>query len=573
MVGEANVLCGSGLVARATILVTIAAAVLAVSFAKAAPADAGQIVYAAGTGIWAMNEDGSGKRELVDATQVPDVNFIGDPDVQPNGTEVAFMGRWSQSSHEETAFGPAPGFCGGNCEGYYELKNGSVTRMTPPPFDCAGNPCAAYEFDPRVGSDGSVAYVFQEWTSQWEWSGIVPILGRSALLSRDASGGSQQQWQTKCQYTTAANEEATEGDILAVDPANPAEIAYANCAEASEAGCEWPYAVGYDVYLSGANRAASDDQLVRTVTDPGAACLQEARNPIGDLSFSPDGSHLVEMHGGPGAGIYTYPATAGGGASAHEVVEITGDWLFYSVRYIGGDRVAVSAGEDANHDGTADHIDIYAMSSACTPTTCSLATGQGVVNLTGTGNLSSDALLNTSNFGYTTSTDPLATVATPGTSPGTGAGGSGSTSGSGSGSGTRKKPGGGTSSGSSASPSAKIVRIPPQRLRVVLAKGLRAVVSCSAACRLSASLLLPHRIAAKLHLLSARNRRGSRPVAIGRGKASLGKAGKATIVVRLTKKASHALRHARSLRALLRIVVTGSSGTHSTLSKTVQVKR
>jgi hypothetical protein len=569
MVGGANVQWENGLVTRGAVLVAVIAAALGLICAKAAPAHAGQIVYAAGTGIWAMNEDGSGKRELVDATQVPDVNFIGDPDVQPNGSEVAFMGRWSQSSHEETAFGPAPGFCGGNCEGYYELKDGSVTRMTPPPFDCAGNPCASYEFDPRVASDGSVAYVFQEWTSQWEWTGVVPILGRSALLSRDASGGSQQQWQTKCQWTTAANEEATEGDILAVDPADPGEIAYANCAEASEAGCEWPYAVGYDVYLSGASRASADDELVRTVTDPEAACLHEAENPIADLSFSPDGSHLVEMHGGPGAGIYTYPATAGGGASAHEVVEITGDWLFYSVRYIGGGRVAVSAGEDSNHDGTADHIDIYAMSSTCTPATCSLATGQGVANLTASGDLSSDALLNTSNFGYTTSTTPVTAVATPATGPGTG-----TATGTGSSGETRKKKGSGSSNaGVTANPKATIVRIPAQRLRVVLAKGLRAVVSCSAACHLSASFLLAHRLAARLHLLSAKSRGGSRPVAIGHGTASLRKAGKATVVVRFSKKARHALRHARSLRLVLRIVVTGSAGSHRTLSKSVLIKR
>ena len=88
----------------------------------ATPAHAGQIVYPSGTGIWVMNDDGSAKRQLVDATQVPSMEYLGDPSVQPNGTEVAFDGRWNQAYYEQNHWGPAPGMCGGNCEGIVERE-------------------------------------------------------------------------------------------------------------------------------------------------------------------------------------------------------------------------------------------------------------------------------------------------------------------------------------------------------------------------------------------------------------------------------------------------------------------
>src|SRR5205807_852088 len=87
---------------RLTILAALGA------LAVAAPAHAGQIVYPSGSGIWVMNDDGSAKRELVDATQVPGMEYLGDPSVQPNGTEVAFDGRWDRAYYEQNRFGPAP---------------------------------------------------------------------------------------------------------------------------------------------------------------------------------------------------------------------------------------------------------------------------------------------------------------------------------------------------------------------------------------------------------------------------------------------------------------------------------
>lgn len=527
-------------------------ALAALAAGHPARALAGQIVYPAGTGIWAMNDDGSGKHELVDATQVPGMEYLGNPDVQPNGNEVAFTGRWDQSSVEQNKYAAGgPGFCGGNCEGYYELRGGSVSRISPVPFDCGAQPCASYEFDPRVASDGSVGYVYQTWVSEYNgYGGWNPILGQSALLSRDSNGSGQQQWKTACEGTSNANQEITDANILAVDPVNPNEIVYGNCAETSTANCPLSYITGYDVYLSGANRAdPGDDVLVHTDSDPSARCLQDAGTAIGDLSFSPDGSHIVDLHGSSGAGIWTYPATAN--APATELIAITGDWVFYAARYIGANRIAFTAGEDSNHDGTPEHIDLYSIPTTCTPQTCAIATGQGVTNLTGTGNLSFDYILNTANFGYTSSTTPLVAVPTAG-GP-SGSGGTGGSAGGGTSSG-----GHGGNGGTATAPGATIAVARTQRLAVLARKGLAFRFSCAAACRARATLILGVK------------RRG---VVVATVTRRLTKAGKLKVTIHLSRKVLARLRGLRSVKLTLKLLVSGPSGGSRMLTKTIVVRR
>jgi len=424
-----------------------------------------------------------------------------------------------------------------------------VARISPAPFDCGAQPCASYEFDPRVASDGSVGYVFQTWVSEYNGYGWSPVLGQSALLSRDANGSSQQQWKTACEGTSNANQEITDANILAVDPVNPNEIVYGNCAETSYANsCDLGYVAAYDVYLSGANRSdPSDDVLLRRVTDPNAECLRDATTRIGDLSFSPDGSHIVELHGSSGAGIWTYPATAN--ATATQLIAITGDWVFYSARYIGPNEIGFTAGEDANHDGTPEHIDLYEIPTTCTPQTCAIATGQGVANLTGTGNLTYDYILNTANFGYTSSTTPLVAVAAAGGSSGSG--------------GTGGSVGGGNSaghggSGTAKAPGATITVARTQRMAVLTKKGLTFTLSCAAACRAKATLILTGK--PKSRVVAAVTKR-------------LTKAGKLKVTIRLSRKVLSKLRGARSVKLTLKLVVTGATGGGRTLTKTIVIRR
>lgn len=538
---------------------------------------AGQIVYSAGTGIWAMNDDGTAKHELVDVTQVPGTELLSNPDVQPGGTEVAFSGRWNQASAEQNKFIPAsPGFCGGNCEGYYELRNGSVTRISPAPFDCGAQPCASYEAGPRVASDGSVAYVFQQWVSELSgYGGWDPILGESALLSRDSNGNNQQQWQTGCEDTSSASAQITDANLLAVDPVNPNEIAYANCAESSTANCDLGYVTGYDVDLSGANRGdAADDVRVHTVSDPNARCLQDAGTQVADLGFSPDGSNLVEMHGGSGAGIYTYPARAN--ATATELMAITGDWVIYAARYVGSNRIGFTAGEDTNGDGMAEHIDLYTIPTSCTPQTCALATGQGITNLSRSGDLTFDYILNTAGFGYTSSTAPL-TAVPAGTGPGAGGpGGTGTGGSAGTGSGTGKSgtgPGPGTTgtgtSGPGTAPQATISVSRTLRLTALLHQGVTFKLSCTSACRTSAALVLDGATARRLHLETGGKHAKPRSLVVGSASRRLTQAGAGKLTVHLSSKAASKLRHAKAVTLQLSVTVAGGR----TVTKTIHVSR
>src|ERR1700742_1142681 len=228
----------------------------------ATQAHAGQIVYPSGTGIWVMNDDGSAKRQLVDATQLPSMEYLGDPSVQPNGTEVAFDGRWNQAYYEQNHWGPAPGMCGGNCEGIYELVNGVATRVTNAPFDCGAQPCESQEVNPRVARDGSVAYVFQTYVSEIGPSGWMPVDGQSDLLARDSAGAHQTRWPTACDGTASSGKEITNADVLAVNPLVPTQIAYANCPEtANDGSCVLDWTSAYDVIDSGPSQTTASDDI------------------------------------------------------------------------------------------------------------------------------------------------------------------------------------------------------------------------------------------------------------------------------------------------------------------------
>jgi hypothetical protein len=499
-------------------------ATLLLAAAGAGSARAGQIVYPSGTGIWVMNDDGSGSRELVDATQVPGMEFLGDPSVQPNGNEVAFVARWNQASAEQNAFTPAsPGFCGGNCEGIYELRNGGVTRISPAPFACGGQPCESQEVDPRIGSDGRVAYTFKTYVSELNYTSWTPVTGQSALLSRDAGGGNQLEYKTACAGTSLAGRPVTDADALAVDPTNSSRIVYANCAEVVEDGvCPGGFITGYDIFDSGANPGtAADDKLVHTFADPAAECLRDANTQISDLDLSPDGSHVAEINGGAGAGLWTM-ATSGGEAT--QLLAIPSKWLFFSPRYIGPNEIALSAGPSPSQ------ISIYTVPTSCTPASCDVSTGAGVHDLTGSRHLSSDYILATAGFGYTTSNAPIAAV---------GAGVSGT---------------GGNGGGGSAGTGGTVTLAPIARQHVgtLLAGGLPFTVRCTAPCVVSASLRL-----------------GRTVLGTSSGYAS----GARTLRLRLSARGRSRLRHVRSATLTLRLVTRDSTAHARTLTRTFRVTR
>jgi hypothetical protein len=500
------------------------------SVALAAPAHAGQIVYPSGTGIWVMNDDGSAKRELVDVSHVPSMEHLGDPSVQPNGTEVAFDGRWNQASYEQNHWGPAPGMCGGNCEGIYELVNGNVSRITNAPFDCGAQPCESQETDPRVAGDGSVAYVFQTWVSEVGGSGWMPIEGQSDLLARDGAGANQIRWPTACDGTSAAGKEITDADVLAVNPLIPSQIAYANCRETTNDGsCVVDWTTAYDVIDSGASPgSAADDVTYHSLADPNAKCLQDASTQIGDIDFSPDATHMVEMHGGAsGAGIYTYAASQNGGGSAAELLAIPNGWTFYGVRYIGSGRIGFTAGT------TSDTIGLYTIPTTCTPATCNVAAGTGVTNLTGSSYVSEDYVLGTAGFSYTSSGSAIKAAATPPPPP---------------------PPPPPCTCRPNSKLAATVARIRTQHLATLARRGLTITASCSGACVLKAALMLRHAV-------------------LGTVSRSLRGRGSAKLVLHLSRAGRAKLKHVHNPKLTLTLVASDRAGDRRTLTQTFKLTK
>jgi hypothetical protein len=503
------------------------------SVALAAPAHAGQIVYPSGTGIWVMNDDGSARRELVDVSQVPSMEHLGDPSVQPNGTEVAFEGRWNQASYEQNHWGPAPGMCGGNCEGIYELINGNVSRITNAPFDCGAQPCESQETDPRVARDGSVAYVFQTWVSEMGGSGWMPIQGQSDLLARDGAGANQIRWPTACDGTSSAGKEITDADVLAVNPLIPSQIAYANCRETTNDGsCVVDWTTAYDVIDSGASAgSAADDVTYHSLADPNAQCLRDASTQIGDIDFSPDATHMVEPHGGAsGAGIYTYAAGPNGGASATELLAIPNGWTFYGVRYIGSGRIGFTAGTSS------DTIGLYTIPTTCTPATCNVAAGTGVTNLTGSNYVSSDYVLNTAGFAYTSSGSTITAVTTP---PAPCA------------SCIPLPP---PAPCATCKPTPTMSRIPAQHLATLARGGLTIKASCSGACVLKAALTLKRAV-------------------LGTASRSLRGRGSTKLVLHLSRAGRAKLKHVHNPKLTLTLVASDRAGHKRTLTQTFKLTR
>lgn len=105
-----------------------------------------------------------------------------------------------------------------------------------------------------------------------------------------------------------------------------------------------------------------------------------------------------------------------------------------------------------------------------------------------------------------------------------------------------------------------------QRVRPVLARGLRLRVWCSAACDIDARLLLSAR-EAKRHAV-ARS-----AVALGRSTHALDGEGQRRLVIRIGGNARRKLRRVRSLRPTVRVTVTSPSGQTQVLKRRITLTR
>jgi len=99
-----------------------------------------------------------------------------------------------------------------------------------------------------------------------------------------------------------------------------------------------------------------------------------------------------------------------------------------------------------------------------------------------------------------------------------------------------------------------------------LVKGSAVTVTCSARCRVTATLSISKSVARKARL-------GSRAVTIGTARGTLPKAGSKTVRVKLTRKARGRLARTKSVRATLKLAVTDASGRTTRKHKAVSLTR
>lgn len=97
-------------------------------------------------------------------------------------------------------------------------------------------------------------------------------------------------------------------------------------------------------------------------------------------------------------------------------------------------------------------------------------------------------------------------------------------------------------------------------------KGAAVKVTCSASCRVTATLSISKSVARKARL-------GSKAVTIGTARGTLTKAGSKSVRVKLTRKARGRLARTKSVRATLKLAVADASGKTTRKQKAVLLKR
>jgi hypothetical protein len=208
--------------------------------ALAGPAQA-QIVYTDNNAIWAMNDDGSGKRQLISVTQVPGflVSAIGRPDVFENGGQTIVF----ESGHASL------GSCG-FCVGIYGLTGGSVRRLTTSETLAINR--TIVEKNPRVTADNLVAFEVED-------DNYTLKTFTHSLDTRSLTDGTESAWKT--------------------GSASPA-IPTPNPVDASELAWETQASGEYQVHIN--DRSDSSDESVAFDGEP-----------FKTISWSPDGSELL----------------------------------------------------------------------------------------------------------------------------------------------------------------------------------------------------------------------------------------------------------------------------------------
>jgi hypothetical protein len=283
------------------------AATVVTALVAVTPAYAGQIVFDRGDDLYVMNDDGSGARALLTASQAPSTDDIIDPSTGPVGTRVVFSALRSDGD---------PVNCGSNCISVFLLDDGVLKRLSAAPGPTGGN-VNTYASDPELSLDGAFTF----------FSNAVNILSPSSLKAEigvyQNSDGQSAEFDTGCD-----------------DARNPAPR---------------PDATDEVVY------ACDDDRtLYRTGADPQVAgdevpLFSDDVTPI-DPSFSADGNLIVDAEGGADPGLWSIAYDA---SVVTHIVQSPAGTPFSSPRFAGARILFVA---DRN---------VWSIPATCTQATCS----------------------------------------------------------------------------------------------------------------------------------------------------------------------------------------------------------
>jgi hypothetical protein len=272
-----------------------------------APAYAGQVVFDRGDDLYVMNDDGTGARALLTASQAPNTDDIIDPSTGPVGTRVVFSALRSDGD---------PVNCGSNCISVFLLDDGVLRRLSAAPGPTGGN-VNTYANDPELSLDGAFTF----------FSNAVNILSPSSLKAElgvyQNSDGATAEFDTGCDdaRNPAPRPDATDEVVYACDDDRTL------------------YRTGADPQVAGDDVPLFSDDV--TPTDP---------------SFSADGNTIVDAEGGADAGLWAFAYDA---SVVTHVVQSPAGTPFSSPRFAGA-RILFVADRD-----------VWSVPATCTQATCS----------------------------------------------------------------------------------------------------------------------------------------------------------------------------------------------------------
>ena len=347
----------------------------AIALVAAAPASAGQILYADQDNLYAINEDGSGKRTLINADGFG-TEAVYDPWVQPNGQFVVFQARTPASGHGGL-------YCGFNCVTLFGWQAGTDTalQLTGNPTGCGGDLCAGLNVDGRTTADLKTLYyeqIYAEPNSSGTFNSI-----RTPYKGAVKDGGDPQAQEVK-----HANQKV-EGVTPSPDD---------------------PNVVAWDMYNPDYDYEDTTPRYVLFLGTPGgsAVAIGGDDQDISGLAWRADGNALLTVEGGTDPGIWLY--TLDGQTQPRRVANLPWDYdrgqFSTQPAFVGNDKITFGYGKD-----------LYTIAASCTD--CSI--GQATKIAGPIESLSGPAA--------TTEDIPLPPDPTPTPTPGGTTGGTGTTSG------------------------------------------------------------------------------------------------------------------------------------------------